>query len=119
MSNSIDRDLLLDLLDKWETGSLGEEQLHLEAESLWDAGGEWPILPKRDPRSIAVEVLSNLDSMNVGFIGREDIPAMRTFLRTPAGGETDAWNAWESYWAKIDFGQRQKSLGANGYYRDT
>ncbi len=117
MADSIERNLLLDLLRKWETGVLDEQQLHVEAESLWDASDQWPAFPKHDPRSIAIEVLSNLDTMNVGFIGREDIPAIRTFLETPIGREIAAWKTWESYWAKINFTEREKALGSNGYYR--
>ena len=117
MAEAIDRHLLMDLLRKWETGVFDEGQVHIEAESLWESGGEWPIYPKDDARSVGIEVLSNLDIMNQAFIGRDDIPAIRRFLQTPAGSELDAWKTWESYWDKIDFGDREKALGPNGYCR--
>jgi hypothetical protein len=119
MAEFIDRIILLELLDRWESGVLDEPRLHMEAESLWDAGDQWPTYPNEDPRSIAIDVLSNLETMNVGFIGRQDIPAIRAFLETPEGQELSGWKTWESYWATVDFTEREKALGADGYYRQT
>jgi|SRR5215831_1910626 len=118
MSDVIARDILLDLLRNWESGVFDETRVHAAAESLWEAAGDWPTYPKGDARSIAIEVLSNLDTMNVGFIGREDIPAMRAFLETSPGDEIDAWKTWDAYWAKVDFDVREQLLGADGYYRN-
>jgi hypothetical protein len=117
MAESINRNTLLELLDKWESGVLDEPQLHIEAEALWDAGDHWPAYPNEDPRSIAIDVLSNLEILNVQFIGRQDIPAIRAFLETPEGQELTGWKTWELYWATVDFAEREESLGSDGYYR--
>jgi hypothetical protein len=114
---SIDRKILLTLLARWEEEHLDSAQVHIEAESLWDAEDCWPTYPKQDPRCIAVEVLCNLDLMNAQLIGREDIPAIRAFLETPEGDESSGWDAWESYWSTIDFDARERARGEDAYYR--
>jgi hypothetical protein len=102
------------LLDRWEVGEITERQVHEQAEAWWDAQ-EWPILPETDPRSIQLEVLSVLDSLNVQWVTKEDIPAIRHFLRTPVGGESVGWKTWRRYWDGVDFEKRKTEL-AGTYY---
>src|SRR5512138_2035866 len=108
------RSWLQRLLDRWEAGEITEKQVHEQAEERWDAE-EWPILPETDPRSIQLEVLSILDSLNVQWVTKEDIPAIRSFLRTPVGAELSGWKSWRSYWNGVDFEKRRTEL-AGTYY---
>ena len=88
---------IINLLKEWESGQIGEKEVHERAESLWKIE-EWPNYPKSDPRSIAIELLSHLDILNVQLITREDIPAMIEFLNTKNGNELEAWAKWENMW---------------------
>jgi len=48
--------------------------VHEEAEALTERLGEWPNYEETDPRSIAMEVLSQLEVLNYQLITSEDIP---------------------------------------------
>src|SRR6478672_8912374 len=102
----IARSTLLRLLARWEAGELTERQVHEKAETWWEAE-EWPVLLETDPRSMQIEVLSVLDSLNVQWVTKQDIPAIRRFLRTPVGEETAGWRAWKRYWDGVDFDKRK------------
>src|SRR4051794_3941721 len=104
-----DRRVLVELLERWARGEITERQVHEEAETLIEDWG-WPRLPKSDPRSIPVDVAHELEALNVQWIFEDDIPAMLTFLNTPAGGEAEAWRVWESYWEGIDYDDRKAKL---------
>ena len=112
----IERDVLEALLKRWQTEEIDERTVHEEAESLWEEQEHWPTYPKDDPRSIAVEVLSQLEILNHQLITRADIPAMLEFLNTPQGSELRGWSVWERYWEKLDLDTRKKALKDNPYY---
>ena len=111
----ISRKQLLDLLKQWEAGTLSESQLHEKAEELWEQD-EWSQLDKDNPRSIAIEVLSQLEILNHQLITTEDIPAIVNFLRTPIGQEQNGWKTWRQYWENIDLEARKQTLKDNPYY---
>jgi hypothetical protein len=103
------------LLRGWERGEIAVQQVHSEAERLiseWN----WPEFPRSDPRSIVVEILTQLEIMNHQLITEEDIPAMLAFLSVQAGCEADGWQAWEAYWKGINFEARRRKLAGHSYY---
>jgi hypothetical protein len=112
----VDRHELQTLLRLWEEGKHSERDVHEEAERLWEMGRPWPEYPEEDDRSIAVEVLSQLDILNHQLITREDIPAMLTFLSTPPDHARQGWSLWRDYWTNIDFARRREQLADNPYY---
>ena len=111
------REALIDLLRRWRLGVINERQVHELAESLWESYPDGPpTYPRGDPRSIAIEVLSQLEVLNVQLITPEDIPAFLEFLDTEAGQEQAAWEKWARYWAGVDFKRRLRELADNPYY---
>lgn len=113
--NKINRQTIIDLLERWKLGQLTEIELHEEIESFWERGN-WPQFPREDPRSILVEVLSQLDILNHQLIAKDDIPAIIEFLHTPKGKELEAWKSWKEYWASVDYERRKQLLKHNPYY---
>ena len=111
----INRGLLRELLNRWTSGELNAHQVHEQAEQLWDSL-EQHQFPREDRRSIAAEVLSQLDILNHQLITPEDIPAMMQFLETPVGEELQAWDRWQRYWDELDMDERIESLKDDNYY---
>ncbi len=113
--DEINREPLRELLKRWASGELDARQIHEHAEQLWDSL-EQHQFPREDRRSIAAEVLSQLDILNHQLITPEDIPAMMQFLDTPRGSELDGWKRWQRHWAELDMDERIESLKDNHYY---
>ena len=109
------RELLRDLLRKWAQGRLSERQVHDEAEKLWNSE-VWAYVSEADDRSIAIEVLSQLDAMNHQLVIKDDIPAMGDFLNTPLGSSLQGWKSWKKYWASLNFDSRRRELAENKFY---
>jgi hypothetical protein len=112
----IERRQLRDLLQRWQRGEVSEREVHEEAEALWEHYAPLKGHDEDAPQSIAMGVLSNLETLNWQLITPEDIPAMLAFLETPLGQERQGWQAWHRYWQGIDFNQRRQSLRNNPYY---
>lgn len=104
-------------LARWGAGEITERQVHELAEERWESFPKGPPNhPHNDPRSIPIEVLSQLEILNEQLITREDIPAFVDFLATPRGREEDGWMRLESYWDSVDFDARLRQLADNPYY---
>lgn len=112
----IERGELQALLDSWQASTVGEREVHERAETLLEEVGELPHYPESDPRSIAQEVLLQLDMLNHQLITTEDIPAIKAFLETPSGQELQGWAAWKRYWKQLDIDARRQELTSNPYY---
>lgn len=112
----VDRGVLRSLFEQWSSGEVDEREVHEAAQRIRDSDDNWPEYPKHDPRSIAVEVLTQLDLLNHQLITREDIPTILEFLDTPAGAESDGWERWRDYWAEADLGARSSALQDDPYY---
>ena len=112
----LERVELTKLLELWKAGSLNEREVHERAEFLLDEIGELPNYSESDPRSVAAEVLMQLEILNHQLITREDIPAMEAFLRAQPGHEAEAWAKWRSYWEQLNIESRRQKLGNNPYY---
>lgn len=118
-TNEIVRNQLLTLLVQWQTGVINEREAHERAEALFNQVGEQPDYPESDPRSILLEVLVNLDSLNYQLITPDDIPAIQAFLHTRSGNELEGWAMWRNYWDNLDLENRRQRLRANPYYSTT
>ena len=112
----IERGELQALVESWQGGALSEREVHERAETMLDEVGELPHYPESDPRSIAAEVLLQLDVLNHQLITKEDIPAIKAFLETRPGQESSAWAEWRSYWMQLDLESRRQELESNPYY---
>jgi len=84
--------------------------VHEEAERIWAQGSPWPELAEEDPWSIVAELARILDSLNVEWVTVEDVPAMLSFLDTPAEDVIRSWSKWRSYWDHVDFASRKHQL---------
>jgi hypothetical protein len=105
----------MSLLLRWKAEDLSAPDLHEQAEEMWNSQ-EWGLFNESDDRSIAVEVLSVLDSMNQQWIMIEDIPAIVAFLNTPPSHAAEAWRWWRKYWDGVDFIARKRRLTGNPFY---
>ena len=93
--DSAGRERLRDLLGRWQKGVLDERAVHEAAEALSESyPGELPTYPHSDPRSIPIEVLSQLEILNWQLITREDIPALLDFRSRQVGACLQAIS-WE------------------------
>lgn len=90
MKTTVTRESQLDLRDPWRTGSIEADNVRDEAEAMWGAY-EWPDLPRTDPASIPIEVLSQLSILDHQHITRDHIPVLVEFLTTPPGEEPGGW----------------------------
>jgi len=115
-NREIQREELRALLESWRAGTLDEREVHAHAETLLETAGEIPQYPDSDRRSIAAEVLLQLDILNHQLITTEDIPAIEAFLKTPPGQELRGWAEWRSYWKQLDLESRRQKLVSNPYY---
>lgn len=109
------RQELRELVARWASGSLTERDVHEQAELMLEEI-IWVDVAQSDPRSIGLDVLSQLDILNWQLILVEDVPAIIQFLDAEPGGETAAWALWNSYWKGIDFNARRTALRGHPYY---
>lgn len=115
-NGEIERSSLLALLNEWRHGAIDERSVHEWAEETIEQVGELPQYDEDDPRSIAVEILLQLDALNHQLITRDDIPAIEAFLQTRTGDEARGWANWKRYWQQLDLENRRKVLKENPYY---
>ncbi len=127
MSSSAEiREHLLALLDAWAAGSISPEEVRDTAELLCSQVPDWPPLVEVDgvlmtdrgqESSVVATVATLLDSMHLGLVVPDDIPAIRRLLTsdTPPNNKT-AWSEWDSYWDSVDVEQRQRCLKSDPFY---
>ena len=111
-----ERQKLKALLLRWQSGEIDERHVHEEAERIWAQGSPWPTLTEEDPQSIVAELACVLDILNAQWITVEDVPAMLSFLGTPAEEVVRGWTEWRSYLNGVDFVKRRRQLESNPYY---
>jgi hypothetical protein len=116
VKSEIERSILVELLESWHSGVIDEREVHEQAESIMDQAEGLPNYVETDPRSIAMEVLVQLDILYHQLITTEDIPIMQEFLATPFGKEAEAWVRWRQYWNILDLRTRRLQLQSNPYY---
>lgn len=103
------------MLLSWRDQEIDEGDVHRSAEALMEQLG-FPEYGESDPRSIGVEVLSQLEILNHQLVVPEDIPAMLELLATPEGNEEQALETWTHYWNSLDYEERKRRLKSHGYY---
>lgn len=104
------------LLLQWQAGHVTEADVVVRAESLAARTHGAETLPEADLRSIAQEVLRQLEMLPTQGITTDDVPAVLAFLETRAGREADGWAAWRAYWQSVDFQDRRRSLAGHPFY---
>jgi hypothetical protein len=112
--------LLRSLLLRWQAGELDEQTIHREAlahelNPPWGQD-EWPAYPDADPRSIVLEVLSQLSMLNTQWITKDDVPAILSFLDAAADEVEQAWQKWKKYWENLDYKKRRYEVAGNPFY---
>ena len=108
---SPDRQMLTNLLLRWQRGEVAPWEVIDEAEAVEEGlSEELHSPPRTDPNSIAVAVLELLATAPHQRILLEDIPAILRFLETPAGAELEAWEQYDRYWSAIDFDAREGAV---------
>lgn len=115
MNNPLSRSLLLDILQKWQSGQVTAQYVHELAESFTEAE-DFAEFPPDDDRSIDVEVLMHLDALTTLPVTPADIPAMLRFLKTPSGNAVDGWAAWISYWDNRNEADRRAEVVDDPFY---
>src|SRR5688572_26386115 len=110
MNPDVENDALwhftINLLNRWEVGELDELQLVNEAEHQLEMLGH-PQFEHHDVRSVAIDVLLNLEMLFAQWMTRHDIPAMREFLVFGLHDPVTAWQRWAAYWEMLDWEQRE------------
>ena len=114
MSTKLNEELT-SLLNRWADSEIDEFQVHDLAENLF-SHTDWQKYGDEDPRSVPLELLSNLDIMNQQLITSKDIPAMLGFLALGEEQPTEAWIRWSAYWDKLDFESRKAELANHPFY---
>ena len=111
----LSRSSLRALLQRWAANEITAVDVHERAEALWESQ-TWPPYSHDDDRSIAVEVLSQLDIIDHQLITVDDVPAIVRFLDTPPGRALEGWVQWVKYWEGVDMKRRMLDLAANPFY---
>lgn len=127
-----ERALINRILEQWQTGEIGPWDVVSEVEAV-----EQGFLEQReryttsdgvvmlrnfaddDPRSFAAAIVELLSTAYASYILPEDIAIMRSFLQTPLGEETEAWQRFDAYWETIDYTARKPQVDTLYFGRHT
>ncbi len=107
MAECFNRQVLRDLLSRWSSNEMTDQDLQWEAERLWQQYGIWIKSGPEDPRSITRQALDCLRLRSDDPICRSDVPMLLEFLNTPKGKEERGWEKWREYWSR----QERKDRG--------
>jgi hypothetical protein len=116
----ITRKEIADVLLRWQAGLLTAQQVHEWAEELYfpgcldfddEEGGECG-----DDNSVANEVMSALDKLDMDLMLVEDVPIYLEFLETPPGQFLTGYQKCEQTLAQIDRRRRQRDLAEIALY---
>lgn len=111
---------LFQLLNNWAEGHINEQQVHVDAEVMFEELQSNIQKPITEGHILIIyEVLSQLSILNYQLITVEDVPVIVQFLNTLQGQEQEGWRKWRSYWDNLDIKQRRKLLEENSYYSTT
>jgi hypothetical protein len=99
MNDAIEVSEVFQLLHRWKEGHIDEQQVHMDAELMFEKLQAKIQRPSDDNHaSIMYEVLSQLSILNYQLITPEDVLAIARFLETPLGQEHEGWREWRKYW---------------------
>jgi len=108
---------IADVLRQWQAGLLTAEQVHAWAEELYFPGSlDFDDYEGDEENSVANEVMSCLDMLNMKLIVVEDVPIYLEFLETPKGQFVDGYRKFENALSLIDYQERCRRLAQNPLY---
>jgi hypothetical protein len=113
----IDRKLR-SLLRQWADGNVDEQEVHADAEYLFEQLQELTQRPDdTNVGSLLYEALSHLSFLPQQLIIKDDIIVILNFLDTPPDMLEEGWKNWYRYWDdELDYAQRRHILSDNLYY---
>ncbi len=111
----VTRGELIRMLKSWQAGELATQQLWDWASHRFQAGqadyDDWD-----DEDSVAREVLTMLDSLDLHLMLAEDVPLHLAFLQTPIGEFGEAQRAWREMLTGLDYAARKLALKNDPIY---
>ncbi len=111
----ISREDIVAKLKAWRVGTVSEHEV-LDWASQSYFPGETEFDDWENDSSVSNEVMSELDSLDMNMVLREDIPIHLSFLGTPSGQFDVGYAKWQEAMANIDFKARQKNLKGHPVY---
>lgn len=113
--NYVTRGELIRMLQSWQAGELGTQQLWDWASHRFQAGqadyDDWD-----GENSVASEVLTMLDSLDLHLMLAEDVPLHLAFLQSPLGAFNASQLAWQHELASLDYDERRVTLKDDPIY---
>src|SRR5687767_7301947 len=103
------------MLQAWQAGELGTQQLWDWASHRFQAGqADYDDWDGED--SVAREVLTMLDSLDLHLMLVEDVPLHLSFLQSPLGAFSQSQLNWHNELAQLNYNQRRLKLRDNPIY---
>jgi hypothetical protein len=113
----VSRGDIADVLRRWQSGLLTAEQVHSWAEELYSPGHlDFDDREGDDEDSVANEVLSSLDMLNLNLLVVGDVPIYLEFLGTPPGQFAEGYQKFEQALSRIDREERRRRLAHIPFY---
>lgn len=113
--NYVTRGELIRVLQTWQSGQLETQQLWDWASHRFQAGqADYDDWDGED--SVAREVLTMLDSLDLHLMLAEDVPLHLEFLQTPIGAFGESLQLWQASLARLDYEKRKNLLRDNPIY---
>lgn len=113
--NYVTRGELIRMLQSWQAGELATQQLWDWASHRFQAGradfDDWD-----GEESVAREVLTMFDSLDLHLVLVEDVPLHLAFLQTPIGAFGEGRSAWHAALAALDYAARRRNLREDPIY---
>lgn len=113
--NYVTRGEITLMLKKWQRAELDTQQ-------LWDwashrfLSGDVDYDDSEESLSVAQEMLSMLDSLDMNFVLVEDVPIHLDFLATPIGAFDEGYRQWRRALDAIDYSSRHQRLRDDPIY---
>jgi hypothetical protein len=114
----VSRDDLIEILTKWESDQLSEQEIIDWADQYFPDEIEFEDWEGNDDQSVSNEIMASLDSLGMNLVIKEDIPIYIEFLKTPVGEFEQGYSKWRDELSEIDIENRMKLLKKNPIYTD-
>ncbi|TCS33990.1 hypothetical protein EDC30_11416 [Paucimonas lemoignei] len=113
--NYVTRGELIRMLQSWQAGELTTQQLWDWASHRFQAGqADYDDWDGED--SVAREVLTMLDSLDLHLMLVEDVPLHLAFLQSPLGAFWESQSDWHAKLAELNYAERRVSLKDDPIY---
>jgi hypothetical protein len=111
MKRTVTRDEIIEVLRKWQGGSLSAKDVHAWANDLCFPGYvEFDDWEREEEYSVAREVLSALSMLDINLMTVEDVPIYLDFLGTAHGAFAEGYRRYEGALEHIDYQARRQAL---------